>query len=63
MCQKRQRHCAEYARITDDAYAEWCRAEALEQVRAAWGRMGGRVTAHRYGPDHFRRIRARRVTV
>ncbi len=57
MCQKRQRHCPEYERIAEEAMMEWCLAETLEEVRAAWGRMGGRITAHRYGVDHFRRIR------
>ena len=56
MCRKRQRRCPEALAAREAAYAEWCRAETLEAVRAAWGRLGGFVTAHRYGAEHFRRM-------
>ena len=28
-------------------------ASTLHDVRVAWGRLGGRVTLHRYGREHF----------
>ena len=56
MCLKRERHCREYEDFRHAAYAEWEHAETLETVRAAWGRFGGRVTAHRYGSAHFSRL-------
>jgi hypothetical protein len=39
--------------LREDALREWCRAETLHEVLVAWGRLGGRVTLHRYGPQHF----------
>lgn len=54
MCLKHQRHCGAYLALQEDAYEEWTLAEELEEVRAAWGRFGGRVTAHRFGREHFR---------
>jgi len=36
-----------------EAHEEWTRAETLSEVRACWGRLGGRVTLHRYGRGHF----------
>jgi hypothetical protein len=56
VCAKRQRRCPEALALREAAVAEWCRAETLEAVRAAWGRLGGRVTAHRYGRDHYREL-------
>ena len=53
MCQKRQRRCAALLQIREEALQEWARAETLSDVRRAWGRLGGRVTLHRYGREHF----------
>jgi hypothetical protein len=55
MCAKRQRRCAVLLQIREEALQEWCEAETLEEVRIAWGRsrLGGRVTLHRYGREHF----------
>jgi hypothetical protein len=54
MCAKRQRRCLELLRLREDALQEWARAETFEEVRVAWSRLGGRVTLHRYGVEHFR---------
>jgi hypothetical protein len=35
------------------ALTEWAGAESIEEVRAAWARLGGLVTLHRYGRGHF----------
>ena len=56
MCAKRQRRCPEALALRDAAVEEWCRAETLGAVRAAWGRLGGRATAHRYGREHYREM-------
>jgi hypothetical protein len=32
---------------------EWSAAETYSDVCRAWGRLGGLVTLHRYGPGHF----------
>ena len=53
MCQKRQRRCAVALQLREEALEEWTRAETLHAVRVAWGRLGGRVTFHRYGREHF----------
>ena len=53
VCQKRQRRCAVALQLREEALQEWTRAETLEEVRRAWGRLGGRVTLHRYGRGHF----------
>jgi hypothetical protein len=53
MCQKRQRRCPDLLRLREEALREWSRAETLDEVRATWARLGGRVTAHRYGREHF----------
>ncbi len=58
MCAKRERHCGTYLALQGAAYAEWEVAETLEAVRAAWGRLGGLATLHRYGREHFS-LRAR----
>jgi hypothetical protein len=56
MCQKRQRRCPVLLGIREEALREWCRAETYREVRAAWSRLGGRVTLHRYGIAHYRRM-------
>lgn len=60
MCQKRQRRCPEALALREAATREWAVAEELHDVRAAWGRLGGRMTLHRYGPAHFSEISRRR---
>jgi len=56
VCAKRQRRCPELLAIREEAVEEWCRAETLGGVRVAWGRLGGRVTLHRYGRHHYREL-------
>ena len=65
MCQKRQRHCAALLAIREEALQEWIVAETYSDVCRAWGRLGGRVTLHRYGRQHFAELarRRRRVAV
>ena len=53
MCAKRQRRCPALLQIREEALEEWMRAETFEEVHAAWSRLGGRVTLHRYGRGHF----------
>jgi hypothetical protein len=53
LCQKGRRRCPALLAIREEAVQEWIRAETLHDVRACWGRLGGRVTFHRYGPQHF----------
>jgi hypothetical protein len=53
MCQKRQRRCPTLLAMHDEALAEWAGAETLHEVRVAWGRLGDRVTLHRYGRGHY----------
>jgi hypothetical protein len=53
MCAKRQRRCPALLAIREEALMEWARAETLHDVRVCWGRLGGRATLHRYGPEHF----------
>ena len=53
MCQKRQRRCAIALQLREEALLEWTRAETLHDVRVCWGRLGGKITAHRYGREHF----------
>jgi hypothetical protein len=60
VCQKRKRRCPTLLAIREQAVQEWARAETLEQVRIAWGRLGGRVTLHRYGREHFSELARRR---
>ena len=50
---KRERRCPEALALRETACREWCRAETHEQVRSCWGRLGGLVTLHRYGTEHF----------
>jgi hypothetical protein len=56
MCQKRQRRCPVLLQLREEAQREWAGAETFEDVRLAWSRVGGRVTLHRYGVEHFRRL-------
>ena len=42
--------------LREEALEEWARAETLHEVRAAWGRLGGKVVLHRYGRAHFSRL-------
>lgn len=56
MCQKRQRRCAVALQLREEALQDWILAESPHDVRVCWGRLGGKVTAHRYGPEHFRRM-------
>ena len=60
MCAKRQRRCAVLLQIREEAVEEWTRAETFEEVCRAWGRLGGRVTLHRYGREHFSELARRR---
>ena len=60
MCAKRQRRCAVLVEIREEALEEWILAETLHDVRVAWGRLGGRVTLHRYGRSHFAELARRR---
>jgi hypothetical protein len=53
MCAKYQRRCPALLAIREEALQEWTRAETLHDVRVCWGRLGGRVTLHRYGREHF----------
>lgn len=59
MCQKRQRRCAVALQLREEALQEWIVAETLHDVRVAWGRLGGRVTVHRYGRAHFSELARR----
>jgi len=53
MCAKRQRRCPALLAIREEALQEWIRAQTLHEVRVCWGRLGRRVTLHRYGREHF----------
>lgn len=53
MCAKRQRRCPDLLEIREQALREWAGAESFEEVRAAWARLGGLTTLHRYGREHF----------
>ncbi len=61
MCKKRQRRCPVALQLREQATREWTVAETLHDVRAAWGRLGGRVTLHRYGRGHFSELARRRA--
>jgi hypothetical protein len=56
MCRKRQRRCAVAVQLREEALEEWIVAETLHDVRAAWGRLGGRIVLHRYGRQHFAKL-------
>jgi hypothetical protein len=63
MCAKKRvrwTRCEEWRCYQEAAYAEWCEAWTLSEVRAAWGRFGGRVTAHRHGAEQFREMARKR---
>jgi hypothetical protein len=60
MCQKYERRCAVALQLREEALEEWIVAETLHEVRAAWGRLGGRVVLHRYGRSHFAALARRR---
>jgi len=53
MCAKYERRCPELVELREAATREWAVAGTFEEVRAAWSRLGGRVTLHRYGSRHF----------
>jgi hypothetical protein len=64
VCQKRQRRGAVALQLREEALEEWTRTETFEEVCRAWGRLGGRVTLHRYGRQHFAELARRwRVAV
>ena len=56
VCAKYRRRCPELLALREAALEEWCRAETYPQVCRAWGRLGGLVTAHRYGREHYREL-------
>jgi hypothetical protein len=60
MCQKRQRRCPTLLAIREEALEEWATAETFEEVCRVWARLGGRVTLHRYGREHFAALARRR---
>ena len=60
MCQKHGRRCDALLEIREEALAEWTGAETYSDVCRAWGRLGGRVTLHRYGRGHFAELARRR---
>ena len=60
MCKKHQRRCAALLQLRDEALEEWTTAETQHAVWVAWGRLGGKVTLHRYGRGHFAQIARRR---
>ena len=60
MCQKRQHRCAVALQLRDEALREWAGAETYSDVCRAWGRLGGKVTLHRYGRGHFSELARRR---
>ena len=63
MCQKRQHRCAVVLQLRDEALREWAGAETYSDVCRAWGRLGGLVTLHRYGSEHFAQLARRRAAV
>ena len=60
MYAKYQRRCAALLAIREESLEEWTRAETYSDVCRAWGRLGGRVTLHRYGRGHFSELARRR---
>jgi hypothetical protein len=60
MCAKYQRRCPALLAIREEALQEWIVAETYSDVCRAWGRLGGRVTLHRYGRGHFSELARRR---
>ena len=63
MCSKGQRRCAALVGLREEALAEWTEAQTYHDVVVCWGRLGGKVTLHRYGRGHFARIARRRGAV
>jgi hypothetical protein len=61
VCQKYQRRCPALVGLREEALQEWTVAETQHAVWVAWGRLGGRVTLHRYGPQHFSKLARRRM--
>jgi hypothetical protein len=57
MCAKRQ--AAALLQMREEALQEWIVAETYSDVCRAWGRLGGRVTLHRYGRQHFSELARR----
>ena len=54
MCAKRgERRCPALLEVREQALCEWAGAESFEEVRAAWSRLGGLTTLHRFGREHF----------
>jgi hypothetical protein len=60
MCAKHQRSGAVLLQIREEALEEWTRAQTYSDVCRAWGRLGGRVTLHRFGRGHFAELARRR---
>ncbi len=60
MCQKHQRRCAVLLELREEALEEWTVAETYSDVCRVWGRLGGRTTLHRFGPQHFSELARRR---
>jgi hypothetical protein len=60
MCQKYERRCAVLLQLREQALLEWSKAQTFEDVCRAWGRLGGNVTKHRYGAQHFSQLARRR---
>ena len=63
MCAKYQRRCAALLAMREQALQEWTGAETYSDVCRAWGRLGGRTTLHRFGPQHFAQLAHRRRPV
>ena len=62
MCRKYQRRCPSLLAVREEALREWERAETYSDVCRAWGRLGGKVTLHRYGAEHFSELARRRLS-
>jgi hypothetical protein len=61
MCERKyQRRCPALLQLREEAVAEWTGAETYSDVCRVWGRLGGRVTLHRYGREHYRTLARRR---
>jgi hypothetical protein len=60
MCAKGERRCPCLLEIREEALKEWTKAETYHDVVVCWGRLGGRVTLHRYGRGHFSELARRR---
>ena len=60
MCKKHQPRCSALLELREQATREWERAQTYHEVVVCWGRLGGKVTLHRYGRGHFAEIGRRR---